>query len=132
MTSLTDLTLAGARGPRRWRMGRGSLLRPPCSVRTSTLGLTRCAGNRLAALPPGELRPLVRLRKLALNGNALGSAEGGGLDGSSADGAAATLDLGLGAHMTGLQELMLQAGGALGCAACASGCRSRARGGGGI
>ncbi|GLC33409.1 hypothetical protein PLESTB_000072400 [Pleodorina starrii] len=71
---------------------------------TSLTDLT-LAGNRLSALPPRELAPLGRLRKLALNGNRLGGPEGGAGAGGGGGG---QLDLGVGAHMTALTELMLQ------------------------
>lgn len=68
---------------------------------TSLTDLT-LAGNGLTALPPGELAPLTRLRKLALNGNCLGSLKPADLG--------AGPGLGLGVHMAGLTELMLQVG----------------------
>ncbi|EFJ52246.1 hypothetical protein VOLCADRAFT_116284, partial [Volvox carteri f. nagariensis] len=85
---------------------------PPGSLRglTSLTDLT-LAGNRLRSLPPGELEPLTRLRKLALNGNRLGQEgeeEGEEEEGEGTATATATSWLGVGSHMTGLTELMLQ------------------------
>eukprot|EP00198_Chlamydomonas_reinhardtii_P001847 XP_001691183.1 predicted protein [Chlamydomonas reinhardtii] len=77
-----------------------SQLPPGCLSGLTSLTDLTLAGNRLTDLPPGELEPLTALRKLALNGNRLGQGRDTGAQGP--------LPLGMGRHMSALQELMLQ------------------------
>lgn len=93
-----------------------SQLPPGCLSGLTSLTDLTLAGNRLTDLPPGELEPLTALRKLALNGNRLGQGRDTGAQGP--------LPLGMGRHMSALQELMLQV------CACGGGRGGLGRGGG--